>query len=170
MPDARPDQADKQTAKVFCITFAFILTALLGLSGCSEKDHEHKRDQGDTHDVDAAHTGDKVVHVYKLRGRIVSLPDPTDPVTEFKVHHEAIDDFKVGDGSLAPMKAMTMPFTPGDDVDIQSLAVGDAITFEFHMEWEPTRSMTATAIQKLPADTKLSFESAGDQSADHAGR
>jgi len=145
MSDGRWKQPGVRFGAINFIIIALCTLCGLWLPGCSEHDPESE-----------------VVHIYRLRGRIVSLPDASDPASELRVHHEAIDDFKMGDGSPAPMKAMTMPFTPGSEEALAGLAVGDAIAFEFHMRWEPSRNMIATAIEKLPEDTKLSFESAGE--------
>ncbi len=106
------------------------------------------------------------VDVYHLRGRLVSLPDAGNPASELKIHHEAIDDFKMGDGEAAPMNSMTMPFTPGEDVSFDDLAVGDAVEFTFEMQWEPATEMRAVDFKKLPADTQLSFENKDDEAGD----
>jgi len=99
-----------------------------------------------------------IVHTYSLRGRIVSLPDPSNPASELRIHHEAIDDFKNAQGQPAPMKAMTMSFPPAPGVSLDGLAVGDIVQFVFRVQWEPTYEMGTTSIRKLPADTQLSFE------------
>ncbi len=99
-----------------------------------------------------------VAHTYTLRGRIVSLPDPSNPASELSIHHEAINHFKSAQGDPAPMNAMTMPFPPAPSVSLEDLAVGDAVEFVFRMQWEPAVEMSTTSIKKLPADTSMAFE------------
>ncbi len=99
-----------------------------------------------------------VVHTYTLRGRIISLPEPSNPASELQIHHEAIDEFKSAQGEPAPMNAMTMSFPPATGVSLDGLVVGDAVEFVFRVQWEPTHEMGTTSIKKLPAETKLAFE------------
>ncbi len=125
----------------------------VGLAGCSEGES-----QPAGADTSADQSRQVVVHEYPLRGRVVSLIDETDPASELKIHHEAIDDFKMGDGELSPMGQMVMPFAPGPGETMEGIAVGDAVSFVFEMQWEPAREMRAVDFKKLPADTVLNFE------------
>lgn len=108
-----------------------------------------------------------VIHGYTVRGRIVQLPDPSNPVSELSIHHEAIDDFKLGDGTPEPMRAMTMPFPPADGVSLQGLEVGDVVEFSFEVQWEPSPGMSLTAIKKLPEDAVLGFDESSSGHMDH---
>ncbi|MCH8114843.1 MAG: copper-binding protein, partial [Chloroflexi bacterium] len=112
-------------------------------------------------------TAPAVLHRYTTRGRIAMLPDLTNPTSELRIHHEAIDDFRHGDGSPAPMKSMTMPFPPGPGVSLDGLAIGDVVEFTFEVQWEPTPGMSVTAIRKLPDDTELQFDMASQDSGEH---
>jgi copper binding protein CusF len=125
------------------------------LAGCSKEEPAGEA-------MNAVAEGGAVVHSYALRGRIVSLPVAADPASELRIRHEAIDDFKMGDGEAAPMKSMTMPFSPGPGESLEGLAVGDAIEFVFEMQWEPGHEMRAVSVKKLPAETVLGFEAVGE--------
>jgi Cu/Ag efflux protein CusF len=134
----------------------FIGLVLMGvlLGGCSKQD-------------DAQSAAPAVIHSYTTRGRVVMLPDPSNPASELRIRHEAIDDYKYRDGSPAPMKSMTMPFPLGPGVSLEGLAVGDVVGFSFAVQWEPSPGMRVTAIQKLPGDTELEFDVV---SQDRSGR
>jgi hypothetical protein len=121
------------------------LLICLFISACSEENSP----------VDSV---EPVVHTYTLKGRIVSLPDPSNPASELSIHHEAIDDFKSSQGELVPMNAMTMSFPPAPGVSLDGFAVGDAVEFVFRVQWEPTSGMSTTSIKKLPHDAPLAFE------------
>ena len=138
-----------------------VLVICASLSGCSEEEPNERV----VEEVEA------VVHRYSLRGRIVSLPDAAEPASELRIRHEAIDDFKMGDGEPAPMKSMTMSFSPGPGESLEGFAVGDVIEFVFEMHWEPYREMRVVSLKKLPADTALGFEAGdgGSGGGDHAG-
>ncbi len=110
---------------------------------------------------------DPVVHTYTVRGEIVSLPDPANPASELRIHHEAIEDFKNNKGESDPMHAMTMTFPPAEDVSLDDLAVGDKVQFVFRVQWAPSYEMGATAIKKLPADTELIFDESDDHGHHH---
>ncbi len=111
--------------------------------------------------------GPAIIHTYAVKGRIVSLPAPSNPASELRIHHEAINEFKHSDGRPAPMKSMTMPFPPAAGVSLDGFSEGDVVEFTFDVQWEPTPGMSLTAIDKLPADTGLSFEqSPGDTGGD----
>lgn len=103
-------------------------------------------------------SAESVIHTYTVRGRIVQLPEPGSPASELLIHHEAIDDFKYGDGSPAPMASMTMPFPPAPGVLLGGFAVDDVVAFSFDVQWEPSPGMSLTAVRKLPADTVLDFD------------
>jgi len=144
------------------------LMCLLSL-GCSESE-PGAAGAGSQAEETIAEVVDPVVHRYPLRGRIVSLIDPLDPVSELRIHHERIEDFKMGDGEPAPMMQMTMSFSPGPDETLEGIAVGDAVSFVFEMHWQPAREMRVVEIKKLPADTVLGFEvDRASGGSDHAG-
>jgi Cu/Ag efflux protein CusF len=109
---------------------------------------------------------DTVVHSYSARGRIVQLPDPSNPASELSIHHEAISDFQLGDGTPAPMGAMTMPFPPKEGVSLQGLSVGDVVEFGFEVQWQPSPGMSLTVINKLPEGTVLDFEGSSSEPMD----
>lgn len=99
--------------------------------------------------------------VYVVRGRIVQLPDPARPQSEFQVHHEAIDDFKNGDGVVVGMGAMVMPFALGPGVTLEGFGEGDLIELTFPVWWDDSiPTYHASKIVKLPAGTLLEFRAA----------
>lgn len=134
----------------------------LGPLGCSDRE---QGGQAGGEETSAA----RLVHVYHVRGRVVSLPDASDPASELRIYHEAIDDFKNAEGGATPMKAMTMSFPPAPGVSLEGLAAGDPVEFVFEMQWEPTVAMSTTSIKKLAADTVLSIDSSGGAGDAHTG-
>lgn len=134
---------------VLC-TLCLAIGLSCGLAGCS--------DRGEPQSPADKASAKPVVDRYELRGRIVSLPDPANPASELQIHHEAIDDFKMSDGEPAPMRSMTMAFSPGPDEKLEGIKVGDAVSFVFENQWAPAQEMRVVDIKKLPADTVLSFE------------
>lgn len=97
--------------------------------------------------------------VYTVRGRVASLPEAGKPASEFRVQHEAIDNFVGVDGKLG-MKSMTMAF-PSRDVSLEGLAVGDVIELTFEVNWMNQPRMKTTKIVKLPHDTVLNLGKGG---------
>jgi len=104
-------------------------------------------------------SAESVVHRYTVRGRIVQLPDPSSPASELRIHHEAIEDFKHGDGSAAPMASMTMPFPLAPEISLKGFEVDDVVRFSFEVQWEPSPEMHLTMIEMLSGDTVLLFDS-----------
>lgn len=101
-------------------------------------------------------------NTYTVRGDVVELPDPSNPRTAFRVHHEAIDDFKDRDGKVVGMNSMTMEFTPAQPSVLVGLAKGDKIelVFETWPQGQPPMQYLenrVTSIRKLPAETQLEF-------------
>lgn len=96
------------------------------------------------------------VNAYTVRGEIVQLPAPNNPLAELQIHHEAIDGFKDKQDSVVGMNSMTMPFDPGEGVALDGLAKGDKIEFTFEAWWSGPGLRTPHAmireIRKLPAD------------------
>jgi hypothetical protein len=100
--------------------------------------------------------------VYTVRAEVVSLPDPADPRTEFRVHHEAIPDFRASmpDGPLG-MKPMIMPFTVGPGVSLEGVHAGDKVEIRFQCDYDletgVLRDSRVVSVTPLPADTTLNF-------------
>lgn len=94
---------------------------------------------------------------YTTRGMVVQLPRGNDPRTQFKVHHEAIDNFVNHTGKMVGMSAMTMEFPPARGVSLTGLAVGDPVEITFSVWWNDTPPWLATKITKLPAGTEFNF-------------
>ena len=74
------------------------------------------------------------------------------------MRHEAIAEFKDADGEVVGMESMTMPF-PVDDAElIAGLEAGDRIALDFEVRWDEGHPLRITAIEKLPPETRLGFE------------
>lgn len=108
-----------------------------------------------------------------IKGRITAVPIEDSPtVRDLRIHHENMPNFKGKTGKLG-MNAMTMPFPLGEGVTLDGFAIGDAVEFDFEVDWEASPPYWVTAMRKLPADTKLEFENVEDHSGhdhgDHDG-
>lgn len=107
--------------------------------------------------------------VYQLRGVVRQLPDPARPGSALYVHHEAVPGFKSSDGEVVGMESMAMPFEVADDALLAGLAAGDKVAFELEVRWEGENPLRITELEKLPHDTRLSFEEDAATEADAAG-
>ncbi|GMV26455.1 MAG: hypothetical protein AMXMBFR58_24860 [Phycisphaerae bacterium] len=86
------------------------------------------------------------VKSYTVKGVIEAMPAADRPGSQFIVRHEEIPDFVRQDGTLG-MKKMAMPFPLGPGVTLDGLSVGDAIEFDFTVDWNATPSWWVTAIR-----------------------
>ena len=137
------------------VFFSVLLILSLGfVVACSGKDKPTTPAPGHT---PPARTPDAT---YTVRGEVTSLPVAGDKRTEFRVHHEAIDDFKDKDGKSDPMNAMTMDFPPAKGVNLSNLKKGDKVSLTFSVWWGDTPPWLAVKVEKLPDDTKLEFRKA----------
>jgi Cu/Ag efflux protein CusF len=98
--------------------------------------------------------------VYVVRGEVVGLPDPAYPTVGFYVRHEAIDDFRAADGTIAGMNAMTMQFPLTDPSLLQGVNVGDKVELTYLVDWHGEPMQDVTALRKLAPDTELEFRDA----------
>jgi Cu/Ag efflux protein CusF len=103
--------------------------------------------------------------VYVVRGEVVSLPGRDDPTRGFYVRHEAIDDFKGGDGAVLGMDAMTMRFPVDDPAVLEGIEVGDKVELTYEVNWHGEPMQRATRVLELPADTELVYRKARPPSA-----
>ncbi len=124
------------------------------LLACSAKDKPAATDATTAGHVPPAREPDGT---YEVRGEIVSLPTTGDKRTELRVHHEAIDTFKNRDGEVVGMNAMTMDFPPAKGVDLSNLKKGDKVKMKFSVWWGNSPAWLAVKIEKLPAETELTF-------------
>ncbi|GAB4198017.1 MAG: hypothetical protein Kow00105_12010 [Phycisphaeraceae bacterium] len=138
-----------------------ISVCMLGLTGCSDTGSGSQQDA--TPAQPAQQSEDALIHTYTVRGRLVSLPDPSNPASELRIRHEAIDDFKDAEGNITPMRAMTMIFPPAPGLSLEEFSVNDTVEFVFEMQWKPRVEMRVTSIRKLPSDTILNFGSSNGQ-------
>lgn len=96
--------------------------------------------------------------LYSTRGIIRQLPDASRPGSELFIHHEAIPEFVDIHGEPKGMGSMTMPFPVTSAEQLDGLAVGDRVGFEFEVRWQGSPPMRITRIEPLPAETRLEFE------------
>ena len=101
---------------------------------------------------------------YRVRAQVRQLPVPDAPSGEILVRHEAIPGFKNADGEVVGMESMSMPFPLDDVALVAGLAAGDRIEMTFEVSWHGGNPLAVTAIEKLPADTRLAFEAAEPES------
>ena len=98
------------------------------------------------------------VQSYTVRGIVRALPDPARQGTDLYVHHEAIPDFVNDRGESVGMDSMAMPFPVADPTVLDGVAVGDRVTMRFEVEWDGSPPLRVVALEPLPADTVLDFE------------
>ena len=130
--------------------YLILATALLGCSGGSEPPPKSAA---------AAAEPARTPDVYLVRGEVVALPGENQ-AGGFRVRHEAIDDFKAADGSVAGMDSMTMRFPVSDPALLDGLAVGDKVELRYEVDWGGDPMQQVTAVRRLPADTELVFRDA----------
>lgn len=108
--------------------------------------------------LDTADTEDQRVVSYTVRGEVRALPDTS---TDLMVHHEAIPEFRQGNGTLG-MNVMVMPFPFDEDegLNAEELSVGDKIAITFEVthrdDWSLVGYQT-TGWEVLSPDTELNF-------------
>ena len=93
---------------------------------------------------------------YETRGIVRQLAAP--PGQELQIHHEAIPTFVNMDGETVGMASMSMPFPVSGTELPTDLQAGDKVRFEFEVSWTGSPPMRLLSLDKLPADTVLSFE------------
>ncbi len=95
-------------------------------------------------------------HTYTVRAEVLRLPDPSKPGAELVVRHEAIDDFVDDSGAGVGMDAMEMPLPASASVPARGLAVGDAVSLRFTVDFAgPT--LRVEQLERLPPGTALRF-------------
>lgn len=97
---------------------------------------------------------------YQVRGQVTGLPDPADPMANFTIRHEAIDDFESMDGEVVGMSSMSMPFPVGSEVSLDGVEVGDKVSFTLEVDWDGDPAYQVTSLEALPADTELDYRKA----------
>ncbi len=97
---------------------------------------------------------------YRVRAQVRQVPAPDAARGEILVRHEAIPSFKNEGGEIVGMDSMSMPFPLADVGLAAGLAAGDRIEMGFEVSWHGGNPLKVTAIEKLPAGTRLAFEPA----------
>ncbi len=95
---------------------------------------------------------------YRVRAQVRQLPAPDAASGEILVRHEAIPEFKNADGEVVGMESMSMSFPLADAELAAGVKVGDRIELAFDVNWHGGNPLSVTAIEKLPADVRLAFE------------
>lgn len=104
-----------------------------------------------------------LVAEFTVRGRVVQLPDPSRPASEFRVSHEPIPEWKrnYNDETPVGMNAMIMDFPPASPEVIQGVAVDDVVRLTFRVEYDEEGALKGwrtTKVEKLPPETALVHE------------
>ncbi len=98
---------------------------------------------------------------YQVRGQVETLPDPNRAGTDFRVKHEAIDDFVDQHGNVTGMHSMSMPFTLAEGVELpDGLEPGDKVLIHCAQWIEPDFRFFAYKVEQLPDDTELTYRRA----------
>ncbi len=79
---------------------------------------------------------------------------------DLMLRHEAIDGFVDRDGKAVGMDPMSMPFPVAEGLSLADLKPGDFIRCTLEVDWQQRSPVKISAIEKLPADTKLTFREA----------
>ncbi len=95
---------------------------------------------------------------YRVRALVRNLPAPDDARGEVYVRHEAIPSFKNAEGEVVGMDSMSMSFPLAAAGLVAGVEVGDRIEMAFDVSWHSGNPLKITAIEKLPEDTRLAFE------------
>ncbi len=103
---------------------------------------------------------------YRVRGLVRQLPARAGG--EVQIRHEAIPDFKNADGEVVGMDSMTMPFPVADAGLLAGIEAGDRIEMEFVVRWSGGHPLEIVAMEKLPPETRLAFETAPEAEAEPA--
>lgn len=120
-----------------------LAAAILALPGCGSGREAAPAPAGNS-------APESAVYTYTIRGVVIELPKPDGH--EIRILHEAVPDFRAADGTVVGMNAMQMPFTLGEGVSLDGIAVGDKVRFTFEVQDLRGR---ITAIERLPDDTVL---------------
>lgn len=136
---------------------SFILSAGLLLAGSLVACGGHSGEQAA--DVEP----DGLAAEFTVRGRVVQLPDPNRPASEFRVSHEPIPEWKrnYNDETPVGMNAMIMDFPPASPEVIEGVAVDDVVRLTFRVLYDEDGALTGwktIKVEKLPPETMLVHE------------
>lgn len=95
---------------------------------------------------------------YDVRAEVMQLPEG--PNLDLLIRHEAIDGFADRDGKKVGMDPMSMPFPVAEGVSLAGLKVGDVIRCTLEVDWQQRSPVKISALEKLPAGTRLTFRAA----------
>ena len=98
------------------------------------------------------------VQRYQVRAEVVQLPEG--PNSDLMIRHEAIDGFVDRDGKVVGMEPMSMPFPVAEGLSLADLKPGDVIRCTVEVDWQQRSPAKISAIEKLPAGTRLTFREA----------
>ncbi len=98
------------------------------------------------------------VQRYQVRAEVMQLPEG--PNGDLLIRHEAIDGFVDRDGKAVGMDPMSMPFPVAEGLSLAELKVGDFIRCTVEVDWQQESPVKISAIEKLPAGTRLTFREA----------
>lgn len=100
-------------------------------------------------------------NTYVVRGRVVDMPRPESPASDFTLMHEAIPDFVRSDGTLG-MNAMRMPFSSETPIDLSGVKMGDKVELRWTVWWDGSfPHSTIDEIRVLDPATELDLPQGG---------
>lgn len=100
-------------------------------------------------------------NTYVVRGRVVDMPRPESPASDFTLLHEAIPDFVRSNGTLG-MNAMRMPFTSETPIDLSGVKIGEKVEVRWTVWWEGSfPHSTIDEIRVLDPATELELPEGG---------
>jgi hypothetical protein len=97
--------------------------------------------------------------IYTVRGVVRQIRPAIDGKTQLSILHEAIPDFVGINGDVVGMKSMTMPFAVADHIDLGPYGPGSRVEIQLSVDWDRVEPGLIMAIEPLPDDVLLSFES-----------
>lgn len=131
----------------------FAALAVLSLAACQPSADPSASASGSTSGTPAA--APQAAREYLVKGLVNGVAADG---REIRIHHEPVPEFVGIDGQAEPMDAMIMPFPVSDKALVAGLAPGDRVSFTFRVDWEGQRPLDVIRIEKLPPETRLSFE------------
>jgi len=158
MPSTRPPRIRMLALAASCALTPWIVACAGGETGAGGERAAGAAAQSGT----AAESGGEEseasrVRRYDVRGQVVQVPDPADPLSDLVIRHEAIPDFEGIDGVKVGMSSMAMPFPRAPQVRLEGIEPGDKVAFTFEVDWQADPAYRITRLEQLDDATELEF-------------
>jgi Cu/Ag efflux protein CusF len=151
-------RSNRYSVAFYCLSAICLLA--LALAGCAAEPAPEP-------EADTAAAPKLEVRTYTVEGKIVELPPTSEAGAEIRIHHQAIPNFLAAHGKEMEMGEMTMPFHLGEGLSLDALEVGDAVRFQFEVDWSRDPSDAVVSIEKLAVEMDEAEVEMGGE--DHAG-